>query len=560
MARKSRRNNNIIEKKQEMMTPEIITGPQLETGVYARLSVEKDNEETIQTQIEMLHQYVEEHGEYHLVDTYVDNGYTGTDFDRPGFIRMMEDVRTGKIQCIIVKDLSRFGRNFIETGYYIETIFPCLNVRLISINDEFDSSREEDRNSIVMPVKNMINEMYAKDASKKKVLAFEMQSKRGDATIARSIYGYIVDKKENQLKVNPETAPIVRAIFRWYQMGRGTGAIVKRLKMLDIMTPHAYKATHELDMAIPDTDRWTGDRVKTILVNQAYIGTTIYGKRKRAKYRNMPEHHTDPKDWVIHENTHESIIARPDFDEVQRIWNRASEKYKESVERGLARQMDIVDSFPQKVKCMECGMTMTHMRYTNFGQSHGIRKGFYYCKEYDGKPGYCRQKVHEDLLKITVMDQIHNMIQAMCDRKVLLEKMKEGSYDKGELVSLRVRIQNMQFKLMKAEETSATLYENFATGLLDEQEYQMLREHYTEEKEKLETGIREAQTRKRVVEKSIEEFLEIEKNLEKYLDERSFNQKMIDELVEKIYVSSKGMIEIQMKCSDVFQKITEILE
>ena len=276
MARKSRRNNIIIEKKQEMMTPEIITGPQLETGVYARLSVEKDNEETIQTQIEMLHQYVEEHGEYHLVDTYVDNGYTGTDFDRPGFIRMMEDVRTGKIQCIIVKDLSRFGRNFIETGYYIETIFPCLNVRLISINDEFDSSREEDRNSIVMPVKNMINEMYAKDASKKKVLAFEMQSKRGDATIARSIYGYTVDKKENQLKVNPETAPIVRAIFRWYQMGRGTGAIVKRLKMLDIMTPHAYKATHELDMAIPDTDRWTGDRVKTILVNQAYIGTTIY--------------------------------------------------------------------------------------------------------------------------------------------------------------------------------------------------------------------------------------------------------------------------------------------
>lgn len=490
MARKSRRNNNIIEKKQEMMTPEIITGPQLETGVYARLSVEKDNEETIQTQIEMLHQYVEEHGEYHLVDTYVDNGYTGTDFDRPGFIRMMEDVRTGKIQCIIVKDLSRFGRNFIETGYYIETIFPCLNVRLISINDEFDSSREEDRNSIVMPVKNMINEMYAKDASKKRVLAFEMQSKRGDATIARSIYGYTVDKKENQLKVNPETAPIVRVIFRWYQMGRGTGAIVKRLKMLDIMTPHAYKATHELDMAIPDTDRWTGDRVKTILVNQAYIGTTIYGKRKRAKYRNMPEHHTDPKDWVIHENTHESIIARSDFDEVQRIWNRAREKYKESVERGLARQRDIVDSFPQKVKCMECGMTMTYMRYTNFGQSHGIRKGFYYCKEYDGKPGYCRQKVHEDLLKITVMDQIHNMIQAMCDRKVLLEKMKEGSYDKGELVSLRVRIQNMQFKLMKAEETSATLYENFATGLLDEQEYQMLREHYTEEKEKLETGIR----------------------------------------------------------------------
>ena len=159
-----------------------------------------------------------------------------------------------------------------------------------------------------------------------------------------------------------------------------------------------------------------------------------------------------------------------------------------------------------------------------------------------------------------ILREFHGSEKKLSMQQQLLEKMKEGSYDKGELVSLRVRIQNMQFKLMKAEETSATLYENFATGLLDEQEYQMLREHYTEEKEKLETGIREAQTRKRVVEKSIEEFLEVEKNLEKYLDERSFNQKMIDELVEKIYVSSKGMIEIQMKCSDVFQKITEILE
>lgn len=114
-----------------------------------------------------MHQYIQDHEEYKLVDTYVDDGYTGTDFDRPEFIRLMDDVRTGKIQAIIVKDLSRFGRNFIETGYYIETIFPCLNVRLISINDEFDSSRAEDRNSMVMPIKNMINEMYAKDASKR---------------------------------------------------------------------------------------------------------------------------------------------------------------------------------------------------------------------------------------------------------------------------------------------------------------------------------------------------------------------------------------------------------
>lgn len=162
--------------------------------------------------------------------------------------------------------------------------------------------------------------------------------------------------------------------------------------------------------------------------------------------------------------------------------------------------------------------------------------------------------------KITVMDQIHNMIKVMCDKKVLLEKMREGTYDKGELVSLRVKIQNMQYRLAKAEETSATLYENFATGLLDEQEYLTLKEHYVQEKEKLEDGINQAQARKRMVEKSIDDFLEIEKNLEQYLDDRSFNQKLIDELVDKIYVSSKGMIEVRMKCSDVFQKVMEIME
>ena len=562
MARKSRRANIVQEKKEELhISTPIITKRQLATAAYARLSVDKEkNDESIQNQIELLHQYIRENEEYSLVDTYVDDGYTGTDFDRPEFIRLMDDVRTGKIQCIIVKDLSRFGRNFIETGYYIETIFPCLNVRLISINDDFDSSREEDRNSMVVPIKNMINEMYAKDASKKRVLAFEMHSRRGDMKIARSIYGYTVDKEENQLKVNAETAPIVQAIFRWYQMGRGTGDIVKRLKMLDIMTPFAYKATHEMEVEIPETDRWTGDRVKTILLNKAYIGSTVYGKRKTAKYRNMPEHHTDPSEWIIHENTHEPIVAEPDFEEVQERWKKRSDFMKESVERGRSRWAGVEDSFPQKVKCMECGTTMTYMRYTNFGQSQGIRKGFYYCKEYDGKPGYCRQKAHEDLLKITVMDQIHNMIKVMYDKKVLLEKMREGTYDKGELVSLRVKIQNMQYRLAKAEETSATLYENFATGLLDEQEYLTLKEHYVQEKEKLEDGIDQAQAKKRMVEKSIDDFLEIEKNLEQYLDDRSFNQKLIDELVDKIYVSSKGMIEVRMKCSDVFQKVMEIME
>ena len=150
MARKSRKNTA---PETAIPVPEVEVPNQVNTGVYARLSVEKDEDISIHTQVMMLHNYVAGHSELKLTETYIDNGYTGTNFDRPDFIRMMDDVRAGKIQCIIVKDLSRFGRDFLETGYYIETLLPKLNVRLIAINDNFDSTREEDVNSIALPIK-----------------------------------------------------------------------------------------------------------------------------------------------------------------------------------------------------------------------------------------------------------------------------------------------------------------------------------------------------------------------------------------------------------------------
>lgn len=561
MARKSRRtllSNAVPGEVNKKVSSIVMT--QIATAAYIRLSVEKEGNESIQTQIDLVHQYIDDHEEYRLVDTYIDNGYTGTDFNRPEFVRLMDDVRTGKIQCIVVKDLSRFGRNAIETGYYIETIFPCLNVRLIAINDDFDSNREEDRNSMIVPIKNMINEMYAKDASKKRVLAFEIQSKQGTAKIARSIYGYAVDKEKNQLIVNPETAPIVQMIFRWYLMGVKTGDIAKRLDMLGVMTPYVYKARNEIEVVIPATDHWTGGRIGEILTNEAYTGTTIYGKRKRAKYRNIPEHHTKPEEWIIHKNTHEAIIAEPDFAEVRLKWNDNSQKCKARIGNGRDYGFDLQNSFPSKIKCMECGNTMVYKRYTNNGKAHGIRKGFYYCVESEKNPQYCRQQVSEDLIRITVMDQIHNLINVMCDKKVLLEKMRDGTCDKGEVISLRIKLQNMKYRLEKTEETSATLYENFSNELLDEEEFRELKEHYSVEKKKIQEKIKQIQSRQRIVEKSIENFLDIEVHLEKYLNDRSFNQKLVDELVEQVEVSSKGMIEIKLKCEDVFQNVLEIME
>ena len=213
MARKSRRNKNapqgnvqepVIKNRKETL---------IATGAYARLSVENETDDTLQTQITMLHSYITNHPELELTDTYIDNGYSGTNFDRPEFIRLMDDVRSGRISCIVVKDLSRFGRDYLETGYYLETLFPHLNVRFIAVTDNFDSFREGDLNSLSVPLKNMVNTMYAKDISRKQCAAAKIRAKRERAMPnGTAPYGYRFTEDKTGYIEDPLTAPYVRMI------------------------------------------------------------------------------------------------------------------------------------------------------------------------------------------------------------------------------------------------------------------------------------------------------------------------------------------------------------
>ena len=218
----------------------------IKTAAYVRLSVEQEDDETIQNQAEYIKEFIKGQDELELAGIYMDHGYTGTNFDRPEFTRLMMDVQSGMIGCIVVKDLSRFGRNFIETGYYLETLLPKLNVRLIAINDNYDSDRDEDRANLAVPVKNMVNEMYARDQSRKVSLANERARANGTYTIEHSVYGYILDKENNNYIVNPDTAPIVQLAYRWFLQGISCGQIADRFNKMNIMTPQEYKYINEL--------------------------------------------------------------------------------------------------------------------------------------------------------------------------------------------------------------------------------------------------------------------------------------------------------------------------
>lgn len=554
MARKSRK---VLQKEtQNYITVATSTEKKLATAAYARLSVEKEDDDSIHTQITLLKNYISEHSDLELSDTYIDNGFTGTRFDRPDFVRMMDDVRCGKIQCIVVKDLSRFGRDFLETGYYIETLLPRLNVRLISINDDFDSFREGDINSIAIPIKNMVNELYAKDFSRKVTAYNDLHRERGDVKLLRSVYGYKRDAVNNIYVVNPDTAPIVQMIFRWYLLGVTTGQIAKRLNTMQILTPLAYKAIVEKGEEFnQEGDAWNNGRVRDILRNTIYIGDLTWGKRRKTLFRNVPEHKTPKEEWVICHNMHEPLISKADFEEVQRRLDAMADKLRSPKEY----EYNPTDQFQSKVYCLDCGKKMRYSKYC-----YGNRDGaFYSCGCHvigSTNEHHNLWKVNADFLKIVVADQVNQLVAWMCDRKKLVARLQAEFQRNTGTLKVQKRKLQLQMKVEQIEEKLTTLYENLAEGIINAEDYKIIKDRYLSEKDVVREELQAADVELRQVEAQLEEFMELVGRLEQYLGQGGFNEALVRELVESIQISQNNGIEIRFVCEDVIQQITEMGE
>ena len=548
MARKSRKNLN---PQQEYVVESAPIQSTQMTAAYARLSVDKDSDESIQTQVLMIEKYIADNPELQLAGTYTDNGFSGTNFNRPDFVRMMDDVKEGRIQCIVVKDLSRFGRDFLETGYYIETLLPKLNVRLIAINDDFDSFREEDVNSIATPFKNMVNEMYAKDFSRKVSNYHEMRRKTGTVKLQNTVFGYVIDREKNVFVPNPETAPTVQMIFRWYLMGYSTSQIAKRLNQLQIATPLRYALTVEQNTSCPDTDRWNLSRVVDILRNSRYIGQLVWGRRQVALYKGIKDHKTAKDEWTIIDNAHEPLITKSDFDQVQEMLSAKAKHPKKHFETSME---DMYDRFPGKVYCKECQKRMWYRT-----QRHRDRDATeYWCKRSD-RAATQHHAMNADFLQMFVADQIHLLIKSMCDRRELIEKAKRESKQTGNLYRAMRKAGKLKVEISQTENRIAALYEDLADGAISNEEYQELKEHYLSERDRLKKEQKEAEKEQRNADKAVAAFLTQVEKLEERLDEVAFQQDLSDELVERIEISEDGSIEIHFSCEDVFMNAAKAI-
>lgn len=326
MSRKSRRSDITLELTSfpnHVHTQKVICKKRYKTAIYARLSLEEKEEDSINTQIQLVKDYLRNMTNIDLYDIYVDNGKSGTHFIRPEFMRMMKDMQNGWINCIAVKDLSRLGRNYVETGDYLEHIFPFYGVRFIAVNDNYDSERKSDDNMMYSVVfKNLINDIYSKDISRKVRSVFSTKQKEGKYLGSFPPYGYKKDPDDrNHLIPDQETAPVVKQIFEWKAAGLPTGLIVRRLNDNKIPCVQKYRLqTGIIHDKKYESSLWSKRTVKRdILRNPVYKGTLIQGKKRSELFNGVVKKEMEEKDWIIHKGKHEALISDELFEQVQNI-------------------------------------------------------------------------------------------------------------------------------------------------------------------------------------------------------------------------------------------------
>lgn len=555
MARKSRKNKNIAAVAQSNEVVEYTR--KIPTAIYARLSDKNnsyDTTDSIDTQIKLDKNYIDAHPELELIEVFADNGFTGTNFDRPEFVRLMGKIKTGEIQCVVVKDLSRFGRNYLEAGYYIETIFPMLRARLIAVTDDFDSNRVSDRNSLTIPIKNMVNAMFAKDVSKKQVTVNEMKRRLGIHKSVVSPYGYQYSEEEKKLVKVPELAPFVDMIFKWTLAGVSRTEIARRFDLMKVPTPLEIVQSNGQYLS-QKVGNWNCHMVKGIVMNPVYAGTIAMGRTRQALCYGMKKKDYDREDWVYHYDMHEAYVSKEDYEKIDASIREVRDYRKKRISENKEDREGFYDMFRCKVICGECGKPMPFALggHSNTNTCKDFTFAFYRCIS-KKKISQCgNQRIQQNFLKLMVSEQIRNMIRVVCDQKELLKKIRKDEAQGNALRMVRREILFKRRKISDLENRKTSLYTDFADQVLDQEEYQFLRERTINEIQDLEAEIFAAEQKMYEMEKAIENHIAKAEELERFLNVEEISDALMEELVKEIRVYNGNRIELTFNCIDVFE-------
>lgn len=510
-----------------------------QAAIYCRLSQDDGSlgdSGSIQTQKALLTQYCQEH-HMEIVDCYCDDGWSGTNFNRPAFQRMIGDIEGGKVNTVIVKDLSRFGREYAQMGLYIEHYFEEKGVRFLSLAENIDSS--QGLNNLVLPFTNVINSLYARQASEKTKAAHRARAKNGMFLGSRAPYGYQKDPNDrHHLIVDPEAAEVVKEIFRMFADGIGYVRMTKILRERNILNPQAYFNQNNPDY-YKHSDYWRkpfdwhATSVRAILNNPVYLGKLTFGKTKTKGFFDKRRVPTEESDWIVVEHTHEPLVS-------QELWDTVHQMMKA---RRRENGSGHVQPFAGLVKCAGCGSSLN----ASYDKKKGKYTGFscWVYKNY-GKQRCTSHAIGWQTLNRLVLEDIRRNAQVAklaAARYVGVLLRAKLEKEKGETVRAERELKKAEKRIGELDKILAKLYEDQALGKISEVRYQAMAPGYEAEQASLQervSQLREQLAHTQEVQDNVEQFVPL---IQKYTDIQELTPHILNELIEKIVVHEKKVEE-----------------
>ena len=539
----------------------------LPTAIYARLSVENsgkdDDGNSLQNQIAVCEDYLGGCPHLRLTEVYSDNGRTGTVFDRPAWNRLMDDVRTGKIQCIVVRDLSRFGRDYVETGSYLEKIFPALGTRFISVKENFDNfTCGNAMESLSVSLQNLVNAMYSRDISKKVSTALRAQMETGKFRNRNLPYGYLWNEDKTAYVVDEEAAAVVRQIFEWKLREVSVYTIVERLKAGGIESPERHKRrAGSRNGGNIQGEGWCPSTIRGILQNRAYIGEMICGKSETALYKGLKKRLTEKDNWIVVSDAHPPIVSVSDFEAVERQMREDSAHRETAMEWSADIRAGMIDLFAGKIFCADCGKRMYYKRQRI--QCKGVVfRGVYDCSTHMRRGhGTCfKHAMRQDALNEKVFNAIRDQLQVALDYERLLLAMRGGSGEASVREKHKAAVASVKLRLNALKKKRAGLYESYAEGILNEEEYAFAKQTYEEQYEALNRLLDEAVERRERFLASISPDNKWLTMMRGVAGMTGLTQELVDAIIEKVLVYGEGRIEVVLNYNDVFYTMLECVE
>lgn len=527
-----------------------------QADLYLRLSREdgdKAESDSIANQRDLLMDFLGAHPEIRLHKVQADDGYSGVNFQRPAFMNMMDSVRNKEINCIIVKDFSRLGRNFIETGKYIEKVFPFMGVRFISVNDHFDSAYPRtSSDNLLVPVKNLMNDAYCRDISIKIRSQLHVKRKKGQCIAPFAVYGYQKDPADkHRLIVDETAAQTVEDIFKKKLEGYSAQAIADWLNASGVLSPMEYKRFTGSHFSSPfkrnPQSKWTAVTVLRILKDPVYTGTLVQGKRSTPNYKIRQPMDVPRDQWIAVENCHEAIIERGTFENVGKIL---------LTDTRIAPSRKNVYPFSGLVCCGDCGRNMVR-------KNNSVRERPYYyyiCSGYKQKSGCTSHSIRDRLLDEAVLAAVQAHMEALLDLEAMFQAIKDLPHTLREVRKADSRLKEKQAELEKYRRYKAKSHEDYMDGIISQEDFTSFNRRYDDKIHDVEEAVLRQEQELEKLAKGDGDGQKWIAYFKKYGTIQELDRKLAVELIDRIYVYEGQKIRIEFKFQNEYDRLYRLVK